>query len=110
MGLDNFDIAPDNRGGRKQGEGEEEYGRRIQEAFTVDDDTEGFWSEQYGTVVGLGEPDDSHITELAGKLHLLPRTVKQKLTEHEVYEFDGFVAQERESKSTSLQALVDNAK
>lgn len=109
MGLENFDIAPDNRGGRKDDE-EDEYGRKVSGAFTGDDDTEDFWKKQYGTVIGLGDPNESHIMELADNLHLLTRTVKQKLTEHEVHEFEEFVVQKHEVESTSLQALVDNAK
>lgn len=107
MGLDNFNVAPNNMGGRSKGSEDEEDVRRVNTAHTFQKDSEEFWEEQYATVVGMRDPEDRHIRELADKLHLLPRTIKSKLTEYGVYEYEEYVEQET---STSLQTLVHNAK
>lgn len=92
MGLEKFKVAPDNKGGRKSGSTVENPEiQTIESAYTLEKDSEEWWEELYMKITGLGEPTRDDIKEMAERTHLLSRTVKQKLTEHGVYEYDEYV-------------------
>lgn len=111
MGLEEFDVAPDNEGGRPKGSKENtsdntSFGgakRSHGEPYTpaVDGDTE-WWQEQIDAVVGtsfLSDEDDSdfsddylerkkELRQLADRLHINTIDLRVKLEEEGLLEVD----------------------
>lgn len=125
MGLESFNVAPDNKGGRPSKEEEEESNtRRVDSAHTMDDDTEEYWSEMFNKHVAGSEPSAEELMKIASDTHLLSRTVKMKLTEFGVYEYDQFVGMDptdgkvddspfggsSSGSGSGLASIVNNAK
>lgn len=96
MGLEAFDIAPDNKGGRKEKDDEEEeqYGRRVEGTFNPEVDTEEWWRERIEEVCGeLNEDDDfetnaDKIGDLASATAEFPVDVRKRLHKHGIFETD----------------------
>lgn len=123
MGLESFRVAPDNKGGRPEKEEEEEqYVRRLEDAHTMDDDTEEYWQDLFDRHVSGDEPTPSEVMGMCNETVLLDRTVKQKLTRFGVYEYDEFkgtlptagkqdgTGGKSSEPSSGLLAAVENAK
>lgn len=89
MSLD--DLIPDDVGDGKGGrptEDRKETRTVHGDPYTQEKDTEEWWQEKWDRFVGLGEPKEEDITVLSDHVALRPSTVMQKVTEHDVYEFD----------------------
>lgn len=95
MGLENFNIAPDNKGGRKPGSGEEQPEPDvIQSAYTMEKDTEQWWQEVADTHVSGDHPTRAEMVRICQDLHILPRTAKQMFTIHGIFDYEEFVEDE----------------
>lgn len=118
MGLDNFDIAPDNKGGRKKKEESEESDYKGEywegDAFHTEHrlPPEDYWRTMFDRHVEGDEPTGSELKEICKDTCLLPRTVKSKLVKYNICEFPEFVEEEeqKEDESSGLASLVNNAK
>lgn len=94
MGLEDFNIAPDNKGGRKKKEEKQDNSPRTRmvdgEAFTMEDDTKEWWQEQLRAEVveQSGDNIEEKIPTLAGYVFMNPVSVRIKLEEHEIHETD----------------------
>lgn len=88
MGLDHYDIAPDDRGGRPEEE-EEDYSRTPmgEEPLTTENDTESFWEKILDRFVTGDKPDDDELAQISHYCSILPRTARNKLEEHGFCEF-----------------------
>lgn len=112
MGLEAFDIAEDNKGGRKPKEEDEEedyggrklHGNAYYEGEGIE--PEEYWEDIYQRHVSDDKPTKDEIQSIAHESILLPRTVKEKLTEFELYEYEEFVESNVEDSPTNLD--VDN--
>lgn len=92
MGLENFNIAADNKGGRKPGSGEEKPDPTIIEtAYTRKKDSEDWWQQVWDDYVSYDEPTRGEMMRICNDLHVLPRTVKQKFTEYGLFEYEEFM-------------------
>lgn len=128
MGLDSFNIAPDNTGGRPKGNDDSDSSepQRHETAHTLDKEGKEYWEEVWSIFVSGDEPEDGDMRRICQYTQLLPHTVKQRLTEHDLYEFTQEERRERdepdmnieqssnssddESRSSGLSSLIDDAK
>lgn len=135
MGLDNFNVAPDNKGGRKK---EEEKEKKSRESPHEEPYTRGHGEEYWEDLWNQYNTDDRTLNEVIAKIGehsaLLGRTVVNKLQDDDVVDFheldteNEFILEyldtrERKTKSSSssttfssddsgsgLAGLVNNAK
>lgn len=123
MGLENFNVAPDNKGGRPSKEETEKETEKSEDgAFYVGHklSPEEYWNQLYDDYVEGEEPDSEEITEMAREAVVLPRTVKSQLAEHGIYTCSGYESVEKVKSSSpddveveqksGLQGLIQNAK
>lgn len=98
MGIQDFNVAPDNKGGRppkSEQEKEEEKGIVKGRPYVDSEADEEWWEEVLDHVVGEGSvPGDSieskskHITDISDYTHLQPPEVWKQLEEHEMVDVD----------------------
>lgn len=88
MGLDKFNIAPDNKGGRKPKEkrDEEEF-RGVEGEPYIKDHGEDYWRKVWHKFVEGTEAGDQEMAKMARYTSCLPITVKQNLHEYDIAEY-----------------------
>lgn len=93
MGLENFNIAPDNKGGRKPKEERDEnpYRNVEGEPYTMEHGKD-YWKRVWHRFVEGTEADDDEMAMMAHFTHCLPNTVKQNLHEHDIAEYPDSIA------------------
>lgn len=121
MGLEQFNVSEDNKGGRKPTQESEQFERvKLEEAHTLEKCSEDYWNRLIKQECGVGKPEGDDITTLSSVTHLRPDTVKEKIHEYELYEYPEVEEKKRrlESKSSddndedtdsSLVDFVNNA-
>lgn len=116
MGLEAFDIAPNNNGGRKK-KTEEKRTVNYEDAFVLEDDSEEFWRQLLNKHSITGKPEGEEMVELCVELHILPRTIESKLHKHEIFEYEWMKSQKMrekgfdpEDKDSALVSFVADAK
>lgn len=88
MGLDQFNVAEDNKGGRKPTQESEEFERvKLDEAHTLVKCSEDYWNRLIKQECGVGKPEGEDITRLCRVTHLRPESVKEKIHDYELYEY-----------------------
>lgn len=94
MGLDQFDVAPDNKGGRKPKD-EDEKGfssRSVEdgEPFVRGLDREEWWQDKVNQMLDEADADNVEeiIPRLSGYTFVHPITCRIKLEEHGIHETD----------------------
>lgn len=92
MGLDAFNVAPDNKGGRKkkeetddQGFSEERDPGYEHDALTIEKDTEEYWQDLFDRFVTGEEPNNEELVQLVAWTQTNPRTVKTKMYEYDIW-------------------------
>jgi len=100
MGLEKFNIAPDNKGGRPEGSTKDDKGRNLTRetegrALTSENGDKEWWLNVISEVLGTeGIPDTTFIEkakaieELAAHTWTNPMTVRTQLDEHGILETD----------------------
>lgn len=95
MGLDEFNIAPDNTGGRpeKDEQEEEEVADRPGPGYEVDpltreNDSEEFFQDLWDEFVSGDEPTSEEIGNMAARASILTITLKLKMAEYGIWEAD----------------------
>ena len=88
MGLDQFNISEDNKGGRKPSQESEEFETvTVEDAHTLVKCSEDYWNKLIKRECGVGKPEGEDITALCRATHLRPMSVKEKLQEYELYDY-----------------------
>lgn len=101
MGLEKYNIAPDDKGGRPEKEEEEgDLARDAvgEKALTIDNDDESYWQEMYD--------EYGNITLICHHASVLPRTAKRKMSEHGIGDWD-FEPKPDPSPSKSKSSITD---
>ena len=103
MGLGNFNVAPDNKGGRKKGsrngasdasKDRDGFGTRPvnleyeTDAITQKKDTEDYWDTVFQKFCPLGDPTNEQIEKMAQYTQMRPDALRLKLAEWGVWEPD----------------------
>lgn len=89
MGLDSFNVAEDNKGGRKPTQESEDFERtRIEDAHTLHKCSEEYWEEQLEKHSGGDKPSPEEMRAICEAAHVSDRTVKSKLDEYGIYDYD----------------------
>lgn len=125
MGLEKYNVAPDDKGGRPEKE-EEDYKRRgrADDPLTQDKDNKEFLQSKWDDIVSGDEATSSEIQTLCSMLAILPRTLKEKVKEYGIGEFDGDEETEYsdmpeetsatfgdgEDSSSGFASIIENAK
>lgn len=106
MGLDSFDIAPDNTGGRPSGSNDSDGSNpeRSETAHTLHKEGEEYWQEAWDIFVAGDEPEQHEMRQLCQYSKLLPHAVKQRLTEHGICEFSMEERRERDEPDMSTSS------
>jgi len=109
MGLDSFNVAEDNKGGRPEGSTEKrnfapqvaEYG----EPMTIDHGEE-YLQKLMDKFVEGDKPTDEEMGKMCDYAHLLPRSMRSELKKHDVVDYPdvqiGVVSKEHSQDQGSL--------
>lgn len=90
MGLDQFNVAPDNNGGRPEGS-KEDRGYSTRETDHGDpmtmDHGEDYLNDIMDRFVEGDKPTDEEMKKITDYTHLLPRSVKVELDKHGIVDY-----------------------
>lgn len=92
MGLEKFNIAEDNKGGRKPKNKREDPKRSAEGEPYVGDHGEDFWRKIWHKFVEGTEATDSEMADMAEYTHSLPQTVKQNLHQYDIADYPEVIA------------------
>jgi hypothetical protein len=117
MGLEAFDVAPDNKGGRKESRSaDNRQSKSFDRALTLSKDSESYWRQLLNEHSIAGKPEGADMAILCNETQLLPRTVRSKLHEHGIFEYEEIKKQELQDSGlepdtdSSLVSFVHDAK
>lgn len=91
MGLDAFNIAPDNKGGRKKKEEKDRIPQpsaRVENALILERDNEDYWRELVVKHSDGNKPEGQSMAAICNEAQVMPRTVRWKLHEHGIFEYE----------------------
>lgn len=112
MGIEDFRVAPDNKGGRptKEEQEEEEHSglRSVGDPFYPAKDTEEYWREIWDRYVDGEDPSSQDIASICDYTHLFPWDVKVYIEKWGIYEFDWFQMPEDYPPHSYLKFLLED--
>jgi hypothetical protein len=88
MGLEAFNIKPDNNGGRSKKEEMLSRERANKLALTKEKDTKKFWEKLVDKHANGEKPEGQRMAAICGEVQTLPITVRRKLHEHGIFEYE----------------------
>lgn len=111
MGIEDFKVAPDNKGGRPSKEEQEEEHTGLQhvgDPFYHAKDSEEYWQEIWDSNVDGEEPTSREIASICDYTHLFPWDVKVYVEKWGIYEFDWFQMPDDFPSDSFLKFLLED--
>lgn len=125
MGLQNFNITPDDKGGRpSKSENSKRKARNPGEAYCAHKHGEDYWKRVYLKFVDGKEVSDEEMATMCEYTQSLPHIIKKQLQDHGIHDFglEEWTGSKASSTSTSSStssssssnsgfgAIIENAK
>lgn len=112
MGIEDFKVVQDNRGGRPTKEEQEDSHRGISQVgdpFYPEKDTKQYWQNLIDRFVAGTTPDADEVASICDHTHLFPWDVKMYLEKHGICSFEWMQMPDDYPPDTYLKFLLEDA-